>query len=77
MPGLNHVRRTRTKSAAVNVISCGVSAETLQRLEDRCAEMKVPRSLVMRDFIELCLNICDRADVVDKIYAAMKKRESA
>ena len=68
MPGLNHVR----KEGAVNVISAGVSKTTLDRLNAHCAKHDATRSLVIRDFIEFCLDICDGGDVVDEIKAALK-----
>jgi hypothetical protein len=70
MRTLNHVKRV----ANHNIVSGAVSDQTLQRLDRRCAEMDVPRSLVIRDFIELCLDICDGADLADEIVAARKKK---
>jgi hypothetical protein len=68
MPSLNHVRR----AASHNVVSAAIPDETFERLEARCAKLGVPRSLVIRDFIQFCLDICDGAEVVDEIKAAMK-----
>jgi hypothetical protein len=66
MPGLNHVK----PEPAVNIVSAAVSDRTLERLMKRCAELDVPRSLVIRDFIEFCLDIADGGEVVEQIKTA-------
>jgi hypothetical protein len=63
MPGLNHVR----KEGAVNVISAGVSKTTLNRLNAHCAKHDAPRSLVIRDFIEFCLDIVEGGETADAL----------
>jgi hypothetical protein len=63
MAGLKHVKRE--KSSNVNIVSCAVSDATLQRLDKRCAQLDVPRSLVARDFVELCLDIADVGGLVE------------
>jgi hypothetical protein len=77
MTGLTHVRKEKSKSPAINIVSAGVTAETLERLEKRCAEMNVPRGLVIRDFINFCLDICDRGDIIEEIHAALKKKKES
>ena len=71
MPGLNHVRRV----ASHNVVSGAISDETFKRLEAHCAKHNASRSLVIRDFIEFCLDVCEGGEATDalsnEIAAAM------
>jgi hypothetical protein len=69
MPALiNHSKRVVRR----NMVTTCLSDETIDRLETRCAQLNVPRSIVVKDFVEFCLNIIDGGDVVDEIKAAMK-----
>jgi hypothetical protein len=73
MPQLiNHVRKVSRR----NVVTTAVSDDTNKRLEARCAQLNVPRSIVVKDFIEFCLNIIDGGKLVDEIKAAMRKEKS-
>jgi hypothetical protein len=65
---INHVRKVSRR----NVITTAVSNDTLKRLDARCANLGVARAIVMKDFIEFALNVCDGGDTVDQIKAAMK-----
>ena len=73
MPVLNHVRRV----ASHNVVSAAINDETFKRLEARCAKLGVPRSLVIRDFITFCLDICDGGEVVDEFKAKIAASRGA
>jgi hypothetical protein len=66
---INHVRKVSRR----NVITTAVSDDTYKRLLARCAQLNVPRAIVVKDFIEFCLDIIEGGELVDQIKTAMAK----